>query len=266
VPHALRRSLLLASLVTSSLLAAPALGAGTKAAPASALKVQVEKSKVDLKNHRLEVKLSRPAGKVKIVVTSDSDAVLADEEQDFTGRPAGTPLIVTWNPSSDAPVGKIDLRAFDSTGAWVGVELSPWFVAIPHEDVNFKTGSAEIDAPEGPKLEAAYAKLEEVLAKDAAHGRMHPGITLFIAGHTDTVGTPAHNLTLSQDRARSIAAWFRKRGVKLPISYEGFGETSLAVKTADNVDEIKNRRVDYVLSDGPPVYSAAFKPSWKRIP
>jgi len=24
--------------------------------------------------------------------------------------------------------------------------------------------------------------------------------------------------------------------------------------------------VDYVLSDGPPVYSAAFKPGWKRIP
>ena len=117
-----------------------------------------------------------------------------------------------------------------------------------------------------PKLEAAYAKLEEVLAKDSAHGRMHPGITLFIAGHTDTVGSPTHNLKLSQDRARSIAAWFRKRGVKIPISYEGFGETSLAVKTADNVDELENRRVDYVLSDGPPTLSNTFKPSWKRIP
>jgi outer membrane protein OmpA-like peptidoglycan-associated protein len=257
------RALLFAS---SLWLSHPALAAAAKAPPAAALKIQVEKSKVDLKNHRLEVKLSRPAGKVKIVVTSESDAVIAEEEQDFTGRPAGTPLIVTWNPSSDAAVAKIDVRAYDATGAWVGVELSPWFVAIPHEDVNFKTGSAELDAPEVPKLEAAYARLEEVLAKDREHGRMHPGITLFIAGHTDTVGTPGHNLTLSQDRARAIAAWFRKRGVKLPISYEGFGETSLAVKTADNVDEIKNRRVDYVLSDGPPVYSAAFKPGWKKIP
>jgi outer membrane protein OmpA-like peptidoglycan-associated protein len=259
--------LLASSLLAPALLPTPAARAApAKSAPASALKIQVEKSKVDLKNHRLEVKLSRPAAKVKIVVTSDSDAVLADEEQDFTGRAAGTPLIVTWNPSSDAPVGKIDLRAFDSTGAWVGVELSPWFVAIPHEDVNFKTGSSEIDEPEVPKLEAAYTKLDEVLAKDREHGRMHPGITLYIAGHTDTVGTPAHNLTLSQDRARSIAGWFRKRGVKLPISYEGFGESSLAVKTADNVDEIKNRRADYVLSDGPPVYSASFRANWKRIP
>jgi outer membrane protein OmpA-like peptidoglycan-associated protein len=238
----------------------PALAAG------SPLKVQVDKTKVDLKQHRLEVKMSHPAGKVKIQVYADSEAVLADEEQDFSGRPAGAPLIVTWTPSSDAAVARIEVHAYDAQGNWVGVEIAPWFVPIPHEDVNFRTGSSDIDEPETPKLEAAYTKLQEVLAKDAAHGHMHPGITLYIAGHTDTVGTAAHNLKLSQDRARSIASWFRKRGVKLPISFEGFGETSPEVKTADNVDEPRNRRVDYVLSDGPPTYSAAFKPSWKRIP
>jgi outer membrane protein OmpA-like peptidoglycan-associated protein len=238
----------------------PALAAG------SPLKVQVDKSKVDLKQHRLEVKMSHPAGKVKIEVYADSEAVIAEEEQDFSGRPAGTPLVVTWTPSSDAAVARIEVHAFDAAGNWVGVEIAPWFVPIPHEDVNFRTGSSDIDEPETPKLEAAFAKLQDVLAKDAAHGRMHPGITLYIAGHTDTVGSAAHNLKLSQDRARSIASWFRKRGVKLPISFEGFGETSPEVKTADNVDEPRNRRVDYVLSDGPPTYSAAFKPSWKRIP
>ena len=253
----------IAAPLLAAALASTALGA--LAAPA-ALKVQVDKTKVDLKQHRLEVKMSRPAGKVKIEVFSDADASLADEEQDFSGRAAGTPLIVTWTPNSDAPVGRIELRAYDAQGSWVGVELSPWFVPIPHEDVNFRTGSSDIDSPEEPKLEAAFAKLEEVLEKDRAHGRMHSGITLYIAGHTDTVGSSSSNLKLSQDRARSISAWFRKRGVKLPISFEGFGETSLEVKTADNVDEPRNRRVDYVLSDGPPQYSAAFKPSWKRIP
>lgn len=246
--------------------AAPAAKGAATQPSASALKVMVDKSRVDLKAHRLEVKMSRPAGKVKITVYDESNAVLADEEQDFSGRAGGTPLIVTWNPSSDAPVGKIELRAYDAQGNWVGVEIAPWFVNIPHDDVNFNTDSAEIDGPEVPKVEAAFAKIEEALAKDNASGRMHAGITLYIAGHTDTVGSPTHNFKLSQDRARSIAAWFRKRGVKIPISYEGFGETSLAVKTADNVDEVKNRRADYVLSDGPPTLSNTFKPSWKRIP
>jgi outer membrane protein OmpA-like peptidoglycan-associated protein len=246
--------------------ARPASAAKSSATPASSLKVAVDKAKVDMKAHRLEVKMSRPAGKVKIQVFAESNAVLADEEQDFTGRPGGTPLVVTWNPSSDEAVAKIELRAYDAQGNWVGVQIAPWFVNIPHDDVNFKTDSSEIDAPEVPKVEAAFAKIMEALTKDSAAGRMHAGITLYIAGHTDTVGNPTHNFKLSQDRARSIAAWFRKRGVKIPISYEGFGETSLAVKTADNIDEVKNRRADYILSDGPPTLSSSFHASWKRIP
>ena len=138
------------------------------AAPASTLKVAVDKGKVDLKGHRLEVKMSRPAGKVKITVYDESNAKLADEEQDFTGRPGGTPLIVTWNPSSDAAVAKIELRAYDAQGNWVGVELAPWFVNIPHDDVNFRTDSSEIDAAEVPKVESAFGKIAEALAKDAA--------------------------------------------------------------------------------------------------
>jgi len=266
VPVTSRTAVVVLALAGVMTAARSAAAAKSGAAPASALKVQVDKTKVDMKAHRLEVKMSRPAGKVKITVYGESNAVLADDEQDFTGRAGGTPLIVTWTPSSDEPVGKIAVRAYDAQGNWVGVEIAPWFVNIPHDDVNFKTDSAEIDAPEVPKVEAAFAKIEEALAKDSAAGRMHAGITLYIAGHTDTVGNPTHNFKLSQDRARSIAAWFRKRGVKIPISYEGFGETSLAVKTADNIDEVKNRRADYVLSDGAPTLSSSFHASWKRIP
>jgi outer membrane protein OmpA-like peptidoglycan-associated protein len=235
-------------------------------AAGSPLRVQVEKSKVDLKQHRLEVKMSHAAGKVKITVVGESGATLADEEHDFAGHAAGEALVVTWSPSSDEAVATIDVRATDTQGSWVGVQLSPWFVAIPHEDVNFKSAEASIDDAETPKLEAAFTKLNEVLAKDAAHGRQHPGITLFIAGHTDTVGNAAYNLKLSQARARAIAAWLRKRGVRMPIAYEGFGETAPAVKTADNVDEPKNRRVDYILSDDPPRYGGGFTPAWKRVP
>ena len=249
------------ALLASWLTLAPAARAA-----GSPLHVQVEKSKVDLKQHRLEVKMSHPAGKVKITVVGESGATLADEEHDFAGHAAGDALVVTWSPSSDEAIATIDVRAYDAQGSWVGVQLLPWFVAIPHEDVNFKSAEASIDDAETPKLESAFTKLNEVLAKDAAHGRQHPGITLFIAGHTDTVGNAAYNLKLSQARARAIAAWFRKRGVRMPIAYEGFGETAPAVKTADNVDEPKNRRVDYILSDDPPRYGGGFAPAWKRVP
>jgi outer membrane protein OmpA-like peptidoglycan-associated protein len=240
--------------------------AATARAAGSPLRVQVEKSKVDLKQHRLEVKMSHPAGKVKITVVGESGATLADDTQDFSGRAAGTPLVVTWSPSSDEGVSTIDVTAYDAQGSWVGVQIAPWFVAIPHEDVNFKTDRFDIEGGETPKLDAALAKINETLSKDKAHGKQHAGITLYIAGHTDTVGSADHNRKLSDDRARSIAAWFRQHGVPTPIAYAGFGETALAVKTADNTDEPKNRRVDYVLSDDPPRYGGAFTPSWKRAP
>jgi outer membrane protein OmpA-like peptidoglycan-associated protein len=262
---AMRRAVVIAVAVAAAVVGAASTGPARAAG--SPLRVQVDKSKVDLKQHRLEVKMSHPAGKVKITVHGESGAVLADEEQDFAGRAAGTPLVVTWSPSSDDAVAKIELRAYDAAGSWVGVELSPWFVPIPHEDVNFRTDSADIDAAETPKLEAAYTKLGEVLAKDKEHGRMHAALTLYIAGHTDTVGSDAHNIKLSQARARSIAAWFRQRGVRLPIAYEGFGETSPAVRTPDNTDEARNRRADYILSDDPPAFkTTGFRPSWKRMP
>lgn len=262
-PPPLRSLTLSVGLTLVTLLAA----APAQAAGGSPLKVQVDKSKVDLKQHRLEVKMSHPAGKVQIKVVGESEAVLAEEEQEFAGRPAGAPLVVTWTPSSDEPIARIEVRAYDAQGSWVGVELSPWFVQLAHEDVNFATDSAEIPERDVPKLEAAFAKLNEILANEKAHGRQHPNLTFFISGHTDTVGGAEHNLKLSQDRARSIGAWFRKRGVRVPIAYEGFGESALAVRTADNVDEARNRRADYVLSDEPPTYkTTSFRPSWKRIP
>jgi outer membrane protein OmpA-like peptidoglycan-associated protein len=251
-------------LVGAVVLVAPGLAL---AAGPSPLKVQVDTSKVDLAEHRLEVRMSHPAGKVKIRVVSESEAELADEEHDFTGRRGNTPLIVTWSPSSDASVAKIELQAYDATGRWQSYELIHWSVALPHQDVNFKTDSADIEEGEVPKLEAAYAKFNEVLENERKHGAL-PNLTLYIIGHTDTVGSEGHNLTLSQARARSIAAWLRKRGVRLPIAFEGFGETALKVRTADNVDEPRNRRADYILTNLPPPIktSGGFKPGWKRLP
>ncbi len=243
--------------------AASARGAGVDTVTGRGLKVQVDKSKVNLKEHRLEVKMWPRSSKISMVVVGESGATLAEEEQDFTDRPAGAPLLVTWTPSSDEAVAKITIKVGDERG-YVGLELFPWFVAIPHDDVNFRTASSDIDAGEVPKLEAAYAKLGEILAKDK--DKQYRSITLFIAGHTDTVGDGAYNLNLSRERARSIAGWFRKRGARVPIAYEGYGETALAVSTADGVDEPRNRRVDYILSnDEPMMKTSGFKPAWKRI-
>jgi outer membrane protein OmpA-like peptidoglycan-associated protein len=235
------------------------------AQPANApepLKVSIDKSKVDLKQHRLEMVLSRGAAKVTIKVTGDSGAILADQEIDLAGKPSGVPLLVTWSPSSEEAAAKIELRAFDTKGYWAAVELLPWSVLIPHRDVTFKTGSWRIDDTEKPKLEESYAKIADAVARHADLGT----VILFVAGHTDTVGKPSDNVKLSLERARAIGGWFRQRGLQIPIAFEGFGESALLVKTGDEVDEPRNRRADYILSfDEPTLRAVGFRPVWQRM-
>jgi outer membrane protein OmpA-like peptidoglycan-associated protein len=238
--------------------------ADSVAAPAErTLKVEVDKSHA-LDEHRIVVRMSRPPGKVQITVTSESGEVIVDREDDFAGRPAGAPLVVTWEQDKNQPVASIDLRMEDRDGNYIRQSYSAWYVPIPHEEVNFRTDASEVDASEVAKLEGAFAKIEEVLAKDQA--RDHKNLTLFVAGYTDTVGNAGYNLKLSQARAQSLARWFRQRGVRIPIAYEGFGESALLVATPDQTNEPRNRRADYIIADAPPpVKSTGFQPNWKRL-
>ena len=239
----------------------PADSRGNTRGPA--LKVQVDKSHA-LDEHRMEIRMSRPPGKIEITVTNEDGIPIAEREHDFTGRSAGASLVVSWDQPRDKPIGSIVLRMYDRDDHYVHQEYSAWYVPIPHEDVNFRTDSAEIDPPEIPKLEEAFAKVQEILAKDKA--REHKKLTLYVAGHTDTVGSAGYNRRLSQARAQSLARWFRQRGVHIPIAFEGFGETALLVQTPDETDEPRNRRADYIIADEPPpVKSTGLRPGWKHV-
>src|SRR5262245_60529744 len=87
---------------------APAEPAPMQNRPGS-LQVTIDRAKVDLENHKLEVKLSRAAAKVKIKVFGQSGAVLAEVETPFNGAAPGTPLVMTWTPSSKEAVTKIEV-------------------------------------------------------------------------------------------------------------------------------------------------------------
>ena len=227
------------------------------------LTVIVDKTKVDLAAGRMPIQVSSPDGKVELRILGASGEPLLEHEQDFADRDPAIPLFVTWKPlPKGTEVGRVDLKITDASGAFKSFALFPWSVYIPHEEVNFATDSASIDRAETPKLQASLNKIADALAK---HRNLGP-IKLYIAGHTDTVGAAAYNLGLSRKRAQSIAGWFRKNGLRIPIAYEGFGEFALAVATPDNTDEPRNRRVDYILSvEDPTLKATEFQAVWKLV-
>jgi len=226
------------------------------------LTVIVDKTKVDLGAGRMPIQISSPDGKVELRIFGASGGeALLEHEQDFADRDPAMPLILAWKPlAKGTEVGRVDLKVTDPSGAYKSFALFPWSIYIPHEEVNFATDSSNIDRTEVPKLQASLEKIADALAKHKDLG----AIKLYIAGHSDTVGAAPYNLNLSRKRAQAIAGWFRKNGLRIPIAYEGYGEFALAVATPDNVDEPRNRRVDYILSVEDPVLKATnFQPVWK---
>lgn len=69
-----------------------------------------------------------------------------------------------------------------------------------------------------------------------------------IIGHTDDVGEEAYNLELSQKRAKSVKAYFEKKGIpSSKIKIEGKGESSPLVENTSAANRAVNRRVEIIV-------------------
>lgn len=69
-----------------------------------------------------------------------------------------------------------------------------------------------------------------------------------VVGHADTVGNQRYNLLLSQKRAREVGRLLLEQGVnEAYITTTSHGENNPLIKTADNVSEPRNRRVEVVV-------------------
>jgi len=215
----------------------------------------------DIPNRKVTVRINHPAAKAELKVLMDTGNTAFDGEVDLSGKQANEPLTLSW-PEAPGKVMRVWLRVHDTAGFYNGVELTPWQIDIPHEEVNFDFGKWDVLQGERPKLDKSYALIADALEK---YGRL-ADIRLYIAGHTDTVGSNASNRTLSLNRARAIGQYFRKKGLRIPIYVEGFGEEALAVATPDETPEPKNRRAEYTLSiDDPGTRKTSFRPNWQRL-
>lgn len=236
------------------------LAFGVAAAAPLPFHVGYDTAHLDLDGHVLSITMTKPAGQASLVVLGEDGSELGTGSAVFAGEPPGTWLKIPWTQTAGR-VLKLKVHVEAKDGGVVNVELVPWSVTIDHEDVTFATDSAAIAESEEPKLQASLDKIIETVKKSENLIAMQ----LYVAGHTDTVGPAAKNKKLSLDRARAIATWFRTHGVKLPILIAGYGEDALKVKTADNVDEVKNRRVDYVLGPVGAQPPFAIKASWSGL-
>jgi outer membrane protein OmpA-like peptidoglycan-associated protein len=221
------------------------------------LSVDLSHADADLKRHTLTVSVNGPIESAEIVAYGAKKKELDRREVPLRAGPGR--VTVPWvGEAGDVVLLEV---TFKGPASWASFSFSPWFLDIPHEDVLFDTNSDVISAGQAYKLEATLRQLQEVLEK---YGDVVP-VKLYIAGCTDTVGDAGHNRDLSNRRARAIARWLQEHGYDKPIFYHGFGESLLAVPTGDGVDEVRNRRVLYMVGANPPPGGVAPSSSWTPL-
>jgi OmpA-OmpF porin, OOP family len=104
--------------------------------------------------------------------------------------------------------------------------------------INFSTGSATIESVSYKDLEKIYNLL--IQAEDAK---------LRIVGHTDNVGNPSSNKTLSRSRANAVVEYLESRGIPSSRIQEidGKGDAQPIASNATAQGKAKNRRVEITL-------------------
>lgn len=225
------------------------------------LELTVDPKDVDLDARKMIFRLSNPAQSAELTIVGMDQQPMDVVRKDYAGAAGGSPLELQWGrPKADMLY--MDLKVTDVAGFWKVVRLTPFSISIPHDDVKFDNDKSDIKPSEEPKLEHSLTLIKEALDK---HGKLLQ-VKLFVAGYTDTVSSRDHNQTLSEARARSIAAWFRRKGLKVPIFYQGFGEDALAKPTPDETPEPANRRALYLLASQRPATSAHLpRDAWKEL-
>jgi outer membrane protein OmpA-like peptidoglycan-associated protein len=89
----------------------------------------------------------------------------------------------------------------------------------------------------------------EKLAKISGIVLAHPGLTLQIEGHTDSVGSDEFNRQLSERRADSVRDFLAEQGVPASaITARGFGKTQPVASNDTPEGRQRNRRVELVVN------------------
>jgi outer membrane protein OmpA-like peptidoglycan-associated protein len=225
-------------------------------------KLTVPRETIDMEGCRLQLSLDQPLGSVDFKVLGEDLETVAKTTRHFTDVGPNQQVEVSWEGCDRDPF-QIVVRATDAYDyRWAEVELNPWSLVIPHEDVHFATASYEITPEEAPKLDKAYELIAAAVRK---YGNLVQA-KLYVAGYTDTVGSAADNMTLSRNRARAIATYFKNKGFTFPIHYQGFGEGVLKVPTPDNTDMLANRRALYMIAADAPLKSGDLpRSNWTQV-
>jgi len=145
-------------------------------------------------------------------------------------KPVPEPVAMPMDSDGDGVTDDKDQCPNTPKGATVDARGCWTYAAVVLFDIN----SAEVKPVAYPMLQEAVLIMKR-----------NPDLKVEIDGHTDSTGTAAYNMTLSEKRAKAVKDHFVSRGIDPDrLTTKGFGLTQPAATNDTKEGRAKNRRVE----------------------
>lgn len=195
----------------------------TKDAPTTAM--------IELKNVKTkqvtEVDVDSSTGKYVIAALYKNDYMLTVKKDDYAYTSKYIPKVDTTAAEENPVVVKVDM------------EVKPIEVGEAYRlnDIYFEYGSFELSEMSKIIIDGFIDFLND-----------HPTMKVAINGHTDNISGADFNMTLSENRARTVYEYMVAGGIDSSrLSYKGYGLTKPIASNDTEEGRAKNRRTEFVI-------------------
>lgn len=147
-----------------------------------------------------------------------------------SGEPTGTSVAAVAETAAPAAAALEEKGDFSAEAC-----IGRFEILSRTGNIYFAPGSSVLDAASSPLLDS----LTDIVVRC-------PGMTIQVAGHTDSIGGSAANQRLSERRAASVVEYLASKGVErsrmIPV---GFGEDMPVADNATGEGRSRNRRIEF---------------------
>jgi OOP family OmpA-OmpF porin len=105
--------------------------------------------------------------------------------------------------------------------------------------VAFATNSAELISESAGALSTTAASLKP-----------YPNLVIEVRGYTDSRGSAAYNINLSQHRAETVMDYLKRQGLTNQMTAKGYGKADPIADNATKDGQLANRRVTLHIVSG----------------